>query len=145
MLKKTLLTVRSAPVVDLVDMTVIIAMKMTVTLKKAMNFDMLVCLYVMLDTHHIHAVVGPGENCVRIRRSFGMEILEIIKFEVKIVSALEERAFPAARKRRQSSGSSKVSIKNNGRVSAKMDEFSENFQWGERVISNPKNCIANFP
>ena len=47
MLKKTLLTVRSAPVVDLVDMTVIIAMKMTVTLKKAMNFDMLVCLYVM--------------------------------------------------------------------------------------------------
>ena len=53
MLKKTLPTVRSAPVVDLVDMTVIIAMKMTVTLKKAMNFDMLVCLYVMLDTHHI--------------------------------------------------------------------------------------------
>ena len=61
------------------------------------------------------------------------------------MSELEERAFPAARKRRQSSGSSKVSIKNNGRVSAKMDEFSENFQWGERVISNPKNCIANFP
>ena len=143
MLKKTLLTVRSAPVVDLVDMTVIIAMKMTVTLKKAMNFDMLVCLYVMLDTHHIHAVVG--ENCVCIRRSSGMEILAMIKFEVKIVSALEERAFPAARKRRQSSGSSKVSIKNNGRVSAKVDEFSEHFQWGERVISNPKNCIANFP
>ena len=50
----------------------------------------------------------------------------MIKFEVKIVSALEERAFPAARKRRQSSGSSKVSIKNNGRVSAKMDERISN-------------------
>ena len=69
----------------------------------------------------------------------------MIKFEVKIVSALEERAFPAARKRRQSSGSSKVSIKNNGRVSAKTDEFSENFQGRERVISNQKNEIANFP
>ena len=47
---------------------------------------------------------------IKIMACFGawLSTCHICSLQVKIVSELEERAFPAARKRRQSSGSSKV-------------------------------------